>query len=95
VDPRAGLDAMEERRFLSLPGFQLRPLDRPAHSKWLYKILYPGFNKISPQSLYLKTIKRQYIYSSTENSEAVLVFECNNAGLKKPCEYTSDLSAFL
>jgi hypothetical protein len=30
-----------------------------------------------------KTIKRQYIYSSIEDSEVVLVFERNNAGLKK------------
>jgi hypothetical protein len=36
--------------------------------------------KISPSS---KTIKRQCIYSSIENSEVVLVFELNNAGLKK------------
>jgi hypothetical protein len=32
---------------------------------------------------YLKTIKRQYIYSSIEDSEVVLIFERNNAGLKK------------
>jgi hypothetical protein len=30
--------------------------------------------KISLYSLYLQTIKRQYIYSSTEDSEIVLVF---------------------
>jgi hypothetical protein len=40
-------------------------------------------NKISLYSLYLKTVKRQYIYSSTEGSEVVPVFERNNAGLKK------------
>jgi hypothetical protein len=28
-------------------------------------------------------MKMQYIYSSTEDSEAVLIFEHNNAGLKK------------
>jgi hypothetical protein len=39
--------------------------------------------KISLKSLYLKTIKRRYIYSSIEEFEVVLVFECNNAGLKK------------
>jgi hypothetical protein len=27
--------------------------------------------------------QRQYIYSSTEDSEVVFVFYCNNAGLKK------------
>jgi hypothetical protein len=35
-------------------------------------------NKISQLTLYLKTIKRQYIYSSTEDLEVVLVFEINN-----------------
>jgi hypothetical protein len=40
-------------------------------------------NKISLYSLYLKTIKRQYNYSSIEDSEVVLVFEHNTAGLKK------------
>jgi hypothetical protein len=40
-------------------------------------------NKISMHSLYLKTVKRQYIYSSIEDSEVILVAEHNNAGLKK------------
>jgi hypothetical protein len=40
-------------------------------------------NKISLYSPYLKTIKRQCIYSSTEDSEVILVSEHNNAGLKK------------
>jgi hypothetical protein len=42
-------------------------------------------NRISMYNIYecLKTIKRQYVYSSIEDSEAVLVFEGNNAGLKK------------
>jgi hypothetical protein len=39
--------------------------------------------KISLHSLYLKTIKRKYFYTSIENSAVVLVFERNNAGLKK------------
>jgi hypothetical protein len=43
--------------------------------------------KISLQSLYLKTIKRQYIYSSIDDSGVVLVFERNNAGLKKLPSY--------
>jgi hypothetical protein len=56
-------------------------------------------NKISLQSLHLKTIKRQYIYSSIKDSEVVLVYERNNAGLKKLSqvlsEQTSDSSAIL
>jgi hypothetical protein len=38
---------------------------------------------MSLYSLYLKTTKRQYIYTSIEDSETVFVFEHNNAGLKK------------
>jgi hypothetical protein len=49
-------------------------------------------NEISLWNLYLKTMKRQYISSSTETSEVVLVSERNNAVLS---EQTSDLSAFL
>jgi hypothetical protein len=30
VDPRAGLDDVEKRRFLTLPGLELRYLGRPA-----------------------------------------------------------------
>jgi hypothetical protein len=32
VDPRAGLDDVEKRKFLTLPGLELRPLGRPARS---------------------------------------------------------------
>jgi hypothetical protein len=30
VDPRAGLDDLEKKQFLTLPGLKLRPLSRPA-----------------------------------------------------------------
>jgi hypothetical protein len=30
VGPRAGLDDVEMRKFLTLPGLELRPLGRPA-----------------------------------------------------------------
>jgi hypothetical protein len=32
VDPRASLDDMEKRKFLTLPGLKRQPLSRPAHS---------------------------------------------------------------
>jgi hypothetical protein len=32
VDPRAGLNDLEKRKFLTLPGLELRPLGRPAYS---------------------------------------------------------------
>jgi hypothetical protein len=36
VDPRAGLDDVEKRKFLHLPGLELRPLGRAARSQSLY-----------------------------------------------------------
>jgi hypothetical protein len=35
VDPRAGLDDLEKRKFLTLRGLELRPLGRPARSQSL------------------------------------------------------------
>jgi hypothetical protein len=40
VDPRASLDDVEKRKFLTLPGLELRPLGRPARSQLL--LSYPG-----------------------------------------------------
>jgi hypothetical protein len=42
VDPRAGLDDVEKRKFLTLPALELLPLGRPARSQSLYRLLYPG-----------------------------------------------------
>jgi hypothetical protein len=42
VDPRAGLDDLERRKFLTLPGLELRPLSRPARSQSLYRLNYDG-----------------------------------------------------
>jgi hypothetical protein len=41
VDPRVGLDDLEERKFLTLPGLELRSLSRPAHSQSLHRLRYP------------------------------------------------------
>jgi hypothetical protein len=42
VDPRAGLDDLENRKFLTLQGLELRPLRHPARSQSLYRLSYPG-----------------------------------------------------
>jgi hypothetical protein len=34
VDPRADLDDVEKEHFLTLSGLELRPLARPAHSRY-------------------------------------------------------------
>jgi hypothetical protein len=40
VDPRAGMDDVEKRKFLTLPGLKLRPLGR----KSLYRLSYSAIN---------------------------------------------------
>jgi hypothetical protein len=41
VGPRAGLDDVGERKFLTLPGLELRTLGYPARSQSLYRLHYP------------------------------------------------------
>jgi hypothetical protein len=43
VDPRACLDDVEKRKFLTLLGLELQPLGRPTRSQSLYQLSYPGF----------------------------------------------------
>jgi hypothetical protein len=40
LDPRAGLDDVERRKFLTLQGLELRPLGLPARSPSLYRLRY-------------------------------------------------------
>jgi hypothetical protein len=42
VDPRFGLNDVEKRKFLTLPGLELRPLSRPGRSQSLYRLNYSG-----------------------------------------------------
>jgi hypothetical protein len=42
VDPRAGLDDVEKRKLLILPGLELRLLGCPVHSQSLYRLCYTG-----------------------------------------------------
>jgi hypothetical protein len=51
VDPRAGLDDMKKWKFLTLPGLELWPPGRPAHSQSLYWLCYPGSKEGSIQNV--------------------------------------------
>jgi hypothetical protein len=42
MGPRADMDDVENRKFLTLPGLELRPLDRPSRSQSLYRLSYLG-----------------------------------------------------
>jgi hypothetical protein len=39
MGPRTGLANVEKRKFLILPGLELRPLGRPARNQSLYRLL--------------------------------------------------------
>jgi hypothetical protein len=47
VDPRASLDEVEKKKFLTLPVLELRPLGRPARSQSLYRLRYPGSSRLA------------------------------------------------
>jgi hypothetical protein len=42
ADPSAGLDDVEELKFLILPGIKLLPLGRPSRGQSLYRLRYHG-----------------------------------------------------
>jgi hypothetical protein len=74
VDPRAGLDDVEKRKFLTPQGLELRPLRRPAHRQSLYRLRYPGSQvhtvpteiKITKRLKDKATVEVQYIIGLEE-----------------------------
>jgi hypothetical protein len=42
VEPRAVLEDLERRKFLTLLGLELRPISRPARSQSQYRLRYTG-----------------------------------------------------
>jgi hypothetical protein len=54
VDPRARLDDVEKRKFLTLPGLELRALGRPARCQSLYRLRYPGSIIIIVSGMWLR-----------------------------------------
>jgi hypothetical protein len=57
MDPRAGLDDVEKRKLLTLPGLELRTLGRPARSQSLYRLRYFGFHLWMTHTIYFVCIK--------------------------------------
>jgi hypothetical protein len=55
VGPIAGLDDVE--KILTLPGLELRLLDRPARSQSLYRLRYPGSGGLQDSSFICKSFK--------------------------------------
>jgi hypothetical protein len=66
VDPRADLDDVEKRKFLTISGLELRPLGRPARSQLLYRLRYRGGGMELTTHLQLVSRSRMvylYLYS--------------------------------
>jgi hypothetical protein len=66
VDPRVGLDDVEKRKFLTVPGLELRPLGRPARSQSLYRLSCPRSNII--QHIYIIHTPQNTSYKFTPHS---------------------------
>jgi hypothetical protein len=65
VDPRTGLDDVEKRKFLILPGLELRFLGRPFRSQSLYRLRYPG--SMSPLVPRLKIYEAAIAFPDTSS----------------------------
>jgi hypothetical protein len=67
---------VEKRKFLTLPGLNLRPLCHPAHSQLLHQLSYPG-----SKSYYKTLIRPVLTYAletkvlSTSDEKALVIFE--------------------
>jgi hypothetical protein len=66
VDPRAGLDDLEKRKFLTIPGLELWPLSRPARSQSLYRLSYPGFS-LNALQIYTQLQYEAVLYRTSSN----------------------------
>jgi hypothetical protein len=76
VDPRASLDDVEKRKFLTLPGLELRSLDRPARSQSLYRLSYPS--SLISDSLYDKLVTEGVPRHEISMNNAVLIIAFGN-----------------
>jgi hypothetical protein len=74
VDPRAGLEDLEKRNFLTLPGLELRHLGRPARSRSLYRLSYTG------SSTHLKKMSSTFADAANQPSFSSSSSSCDGLG---------------
>jgi hypothetical protein len=67
VGDRASLDDVKKRKFLTLPGLELRPLGRPARRKSLYRLRYPGSHEVGIEFLDVISKKLVLQWDETNN----------------------------
>jgi hypothetical protein len=84
VDPRADLDDVEKRKFLTLPGHELRPLDRPARNQPLYLLRCPAptldqfETKLNLRDCFYCKIPQFHILSNLSSSFGIEISEMKN-----------------
>jgi hypothetical protein len=77
MDLRAGLDDLQKRKFLTLPGLELLPLGRPARSCTDYAIpaphfvLYKFYYNLRLGALTAVTMRRTIFYNAMPSSLVV------------------------
>jgi hypothetical protein len=69
VGPRAGLDHVERRKILPLPGLELRPLGRPAGSQSLYRLRYTRPIYEHAHTGARMTLQKPYIHSTINHED--------------------------
>jgi hypothetical protein len=57
VGPGAGLDNVENRKFLTLPVLKLKPLDPPARIQSVYRLRYPGVKVMKDGKYFMELCK--------------------------------------
>jgi hypothetical protein len=73
VDPRTCPDDLEKRKFLTLPGLELRPLSRPADSQSLYRLSFRGKDFKSNGNRLRRTAKEpeHWLYNNTQSNKDI------------------------
>jgi hypothetical protein len=76
VSLRTGLNYVEKRKFLTLPGLELRPLSRPARSQSLYRLSYPGSTRmvstLDSVLLVVNIISNNRVYEGADHGDSSL-----------------------
>jgi hypothetical protein len=99
VNPRAGVDDVEKRKFLTLPGLEIRPLGRPERGQSLYRLRYSGSEHrvVSRKS----SIAARFMlvscsaYSSSLKMEATRSSETSNGFRRTTRSYIPEIGLFV
>jgi hypothetical protein len=91
VGPRSGLEDVEKRKILPLPGLELCSLGRPARSQSLYRLRYPGSWKgaIGALKFYARNVDFFKINFTSRTGFLVVRYSVTNNGLpsKNSCRF--------